>query len=35
MRAFIGIAAVGDEVENGEDLPLAKVYVTPSGEYLF
>jgi hypothetical protein len=35
MKAFIGIAAVRDEVENDEDLPLAKIYVTPSGEYLF
>ena len=35
MKGIIGIAAVKDGVENIEQLPVARIYITREGEYLF
>ena len=35
MKIIIGIASVKNNTEHREELPVAKIYVTESGEYLF
>ena len=35
MKGIIGIASVQDGIEERLQLPLVKIYVTQSGEYLF
>lgn len=35
MKGIIGIAAMKDGVENSEQLPIARIYITREGKYLF
>ena len=35
MKGIIGIASAKDEIKNPQQLPMARIYVTEDGRYLF